>query len=135
MGQQPNVQSVNYWNLLARSFYPNLVKDRTVPASGDAEPDALKLHAVRQQIQAFHQRLNKLTDDAIIQVHQEKTALLSLRGGKEERKLEMIRLDSIWLQVGIDSRFACSWKLAYLTSANIRSRIQHNELLNNLLKP
>lgn len=65
-------------NSLARSFYPNLVKDKNVPASADADPDALTLHAVRQQIQAFHQRPNKLTDDAITLGHQGKMARLSL---------------------------------------------------------
>lgn len=64
--------------LLAHSSYPNLVKDRTAPASADADPDARELHAVRQPIQAIQLRLNRLTDDAIIQGHQEKTVRLSL---------------------------------------------------------
>lgn len=67
-----------------RSFYPNLVRDRTAPASADADPDELTLHAVRQQIQAYQRRLNKLEDDAIIQGHQGKTALLSLEKGKRK---------------------------------------------------
>lgn len=79
-------------NLLARSFYPNLVKGKTAPASAGAEPDALKLHAVRQQIQAYQQRLNKLTDDAIIQGHRGKTALLSLKKGKKSKIKYFVKL-------------------------------------------
>lgn len=52
----------------------------------DAEPDALMLHAVRQRIQAYQLRLNKLTDDAIIQGHREKTVRLSLEREEEETK-------------------------------------------------
>lgn len=73
-------------NLLVRSFYPNLVKDRTAPASADADPGARASHAVRQPIQAFHQPLNKLTDDAIIQAHREKTARLGLEKREESRR-------------------------------------------------
>lgn len=69
--------------LLARSFYPNLVKDRTAPASGDAEPDAPTLHAVRQRSLAYHLRLNRLRDDAIIPGHRGKTVRLSLERERE----------------------------------------------------
>lgn len=80
------------FNLLVRSFYPNLVKDKTAPASADAEPDARALHAVRQPIQAIQQPLNKLTDDAIIQARREKTARLSLERGKKVKEKCCIKL-------------------------------------------
>lgn len=91
--RQSNTQK-RLFNLLVRSFYPNLVKDKTAPASADADPDARALHAVGQPIQAYQQPLNKLTDDAIIQAHREKTARLSLERGKRVKGKCYIKLFS-----------------------------------------
>lgn len=93
VGKWLNIDWSLWWlqnYLLVRSFYPNLVKDTTAPASEGAEPDARELHAVRQPIQAFHQPLNTLTDDAIIPDHRGKTALLSLSGKERKGKIEKI---------------------------------------------
>jgi hypothetical protein len=83
---------------VVRSFYPNLVKDKTAPASADAEPDARALHAVRQPIQAFHQPLNKLTDDAIIQARREKTVNLSVQQqvGASMQDVQLLMLHWVW---------------------------------------
>jgi hypothetical protein len=66
----------------------HLVKDKTVPASEDAEPDELTLRVVRlRPIQAIQRRPpNTLRDDAIIHGHREKTALLSLHESRKENE-------------------------------------------------
>ena len=96
-------------NLLVHSFYPNLVKDTTAPASEGAEPDAQELRAVRQPIQAIQQPLNKLTDDAIIQVHQEKTELLSLEMREEEKVFNNLLCIARWFCDKDNPTFKLIW--------------------------
>lgn len=90
------------FNLLAHSFYLNLVKGKTALASADAERDAPMLHAVRQRpIQAIQQRLNMLTDDAITQDHLESTALLGLFESKRRKENLWISLCEKCLKIEI----------------------------------
>lgn len=64
----------------ARGLCPYLVRGRTAPGPGDAEPDGRGSHAAGRQHWAAHRQLPRmLTDDAIARGPQEKMEYLSVQ--------------------------------------------------------